>query len=104
MELARAAIRRISPTILTYRDIWCDGMLVTPFPACKKVSRSGLYTKYGMIPWAKAANERWANFTRSHRSHPSQRPARSQRPAGHGGPGARHAKSKGSRKVGDRRP
>jgi len=101
MELARAAIRRISPTILTYRDIWCDGMLVTPFPACKKVSRSGLYTKYGMIPWAKAANERWANFTRSH---PSQRPARSQRPAGHGGPGARHAKSKGSRKVGDRRP
>ena len=58
---APQAIRRISPTILTYRDVWCDGMLIDPFPACKKVDRAQTYTRYGLNGgWKEATDERWA--------------------------------------------
>lgn len=40
---ARSAIERTSGVIVTKREEWCDGFLVTPFDGCKAINRNSLY-------------------------------------------------------------
>jgi len=38
--------------VVTAKDEWCDGLLITDYPGCKGVSRSDLYSDYGVKGWA----------------------------------------------------
>ena len=42
MMLAREAIYKV-PQLLTYKEEWCDGLFVRPYPDCKNLSRAFLY-------------------------------------------------------------
>jgi hypothetical protein len=59
MPEAREAISAISPVIMTKKDVWCDGLFVTPFEGCKAVSRQPLYDMYGLVHWTKKTREAW---------------------------------------------
>lgn len=45
--------------VVTYRDIWCDGLLVTDFDGCKSVQRTTLYDAYNVVPWARQVDALW---------------------------------------------
>ena len=45
--------------IVTKKDVWCDGLLVSDYEGCKEVSRDSLYDAYGVGEWADAVNEVW---------------------------------------------
>ena len=38
--------------VVTKKDEWCDGLLITDYDGCKRVSRSSLYSDYDVKPWA----------------------------------------------------
>ena len=38
--------------VVTKKDQWCDGLLITDYPGCKQVSRADLYSDYGVKAWA----------------------------------------------------
>jgi hypothetical protein len=40
---ARTAIEKTNGVIVTKREEWCDGFLVTPFDGCKAINRNSLY-------------------------------------------------------------
>ena len=37
--------------IVTYKDVWCDGLLVNGYDGCKQVSRASLYDAYNVTRW-----------------------------------------------------
>jgi hypothetical protein len=56
---ARQALQAVHPVIVTKKDVWCDGLLVTPYAGCKHVRREELYREYGITPWTKAVDALW---------------------------------------------
>lgn len=45
--------------VVTYKDVWCDGLLVKDFNGCKGISRDPMYDAYGVIPWDEQVDEVW---------------------------------------------
>lgn len=56
---ARAAIEKTNGVIVTKREEWCDGLLVTPYEGCKAVNRGALYKQYNLTGWNDAVKARW---------------------------------------------
>lgn len=56
---ARAAIDKTGKVIVTKREEWCDGFLVTPFDGCKAINRAALYKAYNITGWNDAVKARW---------------------------------------------
>jgi len=45
--------------IVTYKDVWCDGLLVNDFDGCKDIRRESLYEAYNIEAWDDVVNEMW---------------------------------------------
>ena len=58
---ARQILKETGSLIVTTKDVWCDGMVVTPYEGCTRVSRQKLYSDYGVTPWVQQVDAVWAD-------------------------------------------
>ena len=58
-EVRHVLARHAAGTVVTKRDVWCDGLLIADYPGCKMVQRETLYQAYNVTHWVEEVDALW---------------------------------------------